>query len=167
MVAPVLIVAVGNESRGDDALGPLLLRKLGDEITQNHADQFELLEEFQLQIEHAMDMQERQLILFIDAGMDTPAPFHFYQTQANGEAELFSHALSPEALLHVYAQLYQQAAPPSFVLCIRGEHFELGAALTPQAGEHLALADAFGKKLLQMPEAASWNKHASPQPVSA
>ena len=74
MTAPVLVFAVGNESRGDDALGPQLLRALeawlrvGDET-----DQFELLEEFQLQIEHAMDMQNRQLVLFIDAGMDKRA----------------------------------------------------------------------------------------------
>ncbi len=70
MVAPTLIFAVGNESRGDDALGPLLLRQLESWLAaEDHAEQFELLEEFQLQVEHAMDMKDRKLVLFIDAGM--------------------------------------------------------------------------------------------------
>ena len=54
MEAPVLIFAVGNESRGDDALGPLLLRELDAWLTASKSsEQFELLEDFQLQIEHA------------------------------------------------------------------------------------------------------------------
>ncbi len=28
MVAPLLVIAIGNESRGDDALAPLLVRQL-------------------------------------------------------------------------------------------------------------------------------------------
>ena len=94
MVAPVLVFAVGNESRGDDALGVLLLSELGIWINSNSAsDQFELLEDFQLQIEHAMDMKDRQLVLFVDAGINMRAPFTFYRAQANEEPVLYSHAL--------------------------------------------------------------------------
>ncbi|NOT68477.1 MAG: hydrogenase maturation protease [Methylophilaceae bacterium] len=157
MVAPILIVAVGNESRGDDALGPLLLRKLNDELAnKDDADQFELLEEFQLQVEHAMDMHGRQLVLFIDAGMNTQDPFAFYRAQPSDSAVLYSHALAPEALLQVYMQLYQEVPPEVFVLCIRGEQFELGEELTPQAVERLALAFEFSKKLLQERVVTGW-----------
>jgi hydrogenase maturation protease len=158
MVAPVLIFGIGNESRGDDALGPLLLRKLDAELTNHErSDHFELLEEFQLQIEHAMDMQGRQLVLFIDAGINTPHPFEFYRAQTSDTAVLYSHALAPEALLKVYTQLYQVVPPDMFVFCIRGERFELGEELTPQAVERLALALEFGKKLLQAPEITAWD----------
>ena len=86
-VAPILVFAVGNESRGDDALGPLLLRELQAWLTETGlADDFELLEEFQLQVEHAMDMKDRRLVLFIDAGLDTPAPYSFYRAQENQRA---------------------------------------------------------------------------------
>lgn len=155
MIAPVLIVAIGNESRGDDALGPLLLRKLHHELI-NRLDQFELLEEFQLQIEHATDLQGRQLILFIDAGINTPAPFDFYRIQADENAQLFSHSLTPEALLKVYTQLYLQASPATFVLCIRGDRFELGDELSPHAMENLEMAFEFSRKILQIPEIVSW-----------
>lgn len=159
MVAPVLIFAVGNESRGDDALGPLLLRALNAEIvTSGNPDHFELLEEFQLQVEHAVDLQGRRLVLFIDAGMDTQDPFALYRLEP-GEAELlYSHALPPESLLKVYTQLYPDPPPAVFVLCIRGERFELGEEPTPQATERLALAAELCKALLREPEPEAWDR---------
>lgn len=158
MVAPVLIFAIGNESRGDDALGPLLLHELDAWLKANGlSDQFELLEDFQLQVEHAMDMQGRQLVLFIDAGMDTRAPFDFYRAQTSDTPVLYSHALAPEALLKVYAQFYQESPPDVFILCICGERFELGKGLSAQAVERLTLAFEFGQKLLHAPEVAAWD----------
>ena len=158
MVAPVLIFAIGNESRGDDALGPLLLRELDICLKANNlSDKFELLEDFQLQIEHAMDMKDRELVLFIDAGMNTLSPFSFYRAQPNDEPVLYSHALMPEALLKVYTQFYHEASPDAFILCIRGDLFELGEPLTPQAEANLASALRFAQRLLLEPEAASWD----------
>lgn len=164
MVAPVLLFAIGNESRGDDALGPLLLRELETWLAvTGYSGQIELQEDFQLQVEHALDMQGRQLVLFIDAGMATAAPYAFYRVQANASPVLYSHALAPEVLLNVYAQFYQEKPPAVFVLCIRGERFELGEELAPQAQAHLAAALAFGKTLLQKPQLAAWNAHCMPQ----
>lgn len=149
MVAPILIFAIGNASRGDDALGPLMLRELETWLKPaEHVDQFELLEDFQLQIEHTLDMKDRQRVLFIDAGMDTNAPFAFHRVQANDEPVLYSHAMTPEALLNVYTQCYKAPSPDIFVLCIRGESFELGDPLSPQAISNLAAALLFTKQCL-------------------
>lgn len=159
MTAPVLIFAIGNESRGDDALAPLLARNISNYMIYNSIlENIEILEDFQLQIEHAMDMKDRRLVLFIDAGMDTPAPYSFYRTQASNEPVLYSHALAPEALLKVYAQFYGETAPDAFVLCIRGEAFELGEALSPVATENLASALQFVKQHLAEPEAVAWDR---------
>ncbi len=154
MVAPFLIFAVGNESRGDDALGPLLLRQL--ELWLNESDnaaEFELLEEF-----HAMDMKGRQLVLFIDASINTHVPFAFYRAKASNSPVLYSHALAPEALLNVYELFYQENSPTVFILGICGESFELGEELTPQASKRLQSALDFSKKLLQHATAADWDK---------
>jgi hydrogenase maturation protease len=158
-VAPILVFAVGNESRGDDALGPLLLRELQAWLTETGlADDFELLEEFQLQVEHAMDMKDRRLVLFIDAGLDTPAPYSFCRAQENKERVLYSHALSPEALLKVYVQLYQQEPPEVFVLCIAGESFELGQSISALAMTGQTLAFAFAKRLALEADALVWHR---------
>ena len=160
MVAPVLIFAVGNESRGDDALAPLLLRRLDAWLQkEGRSADFELIEDFQLQVEHAMDMAGRRLVLFIDAGMDTPEPYAFYRAQLGNSATPYSHALPPEAVLAVYPQIYQKDPPPAFILCIRGEQFELGSALSPAADSRLDRAMDFMRQLLQKTEAAAWELH--------
>ena len=165
MVAPVLIFAIGNESRGDDALGPMLLRKLDAwlnsgawESELSPVEQFELIEDFQLQVEHVMDMQDRRLVLFIVDGMDTTAPYVFYRAQMSNEALLYSHALLPEALLKVYEQFYRQPSPDAFVLCIRGERFELGESPSPPAETHLAAALDFSGQLLLEAETTVWDR---------
>jgi hydrogenase maturation protease len=165
MVAPVLICAIGNESRGDDALGVLLLREL--EVWLNakgYSEQFELLEDFQLQIEHVIDMHDRRIVLFVDAGINGHVPFSFYRAQQNAEPVLNSHALAPEALLKVYAQFYDKAPPTVFILCIGGKRFELGEGLSPQAESHLAAAFEFGKTLLTKPTLVDWESKCSMPP---
>ncbi len=159
MTAPILIFAIGNESRGDDALAPLLARNISNYLINNSIlEEVEILEEFQLQIENAMDMKDRRLVLFIDAGMDTPAPFSFYRAKASDEPVLYSHALAPQALLKVYEQFYSEAAPDAFILCIRGEQFKLGEPPSPQAVTHLIPALKFARQRLIEPDASSWNK---------
>ena len=178
MAAPVLIFGIGNESRGDDALGPLLLRDLDAWLAaQGLAEQFELLEEFQLQIEHTMDMKDRRVVLFIDAGMDSPenmdtqaspkcsdpAAFTFYRAKKDQAPVLYSHALAPEALLKVYQQFYHEAPPDVFILCIRGEQFELGEPLSLQATANLAAALKFSRNLLLEPSIANWDRYCTSQ----
>lgn len=137
-VAPLLILAVGNPSRGDDALGPRLLERLADEPKVVAGD-IELLTDFQLQIEHALDLVGRQGVIFVDAQVGLQEPFRFSQLLPAPDPSPHSHALSPRAVLATYAQLYG-APPPAWLLAIRGEHFELGAGLS-QASDQ-ALADA-------------------------
>jgi len=135
---PILVIGIGNESRGDDALGPLLLRRLAEEDFPD----CEFLEVYQLQIEHALDLAGREKVLFIDAGMDTPAPYTLNRIDAGTSATPCTHALSPTELLGVGRQI-NGAMPESFTLCIRGEQFGLGLPLSETARQHLEIACAF------------------------
>lgn len=138
MSAAVVVFAVGNPSRGDDAIGPVLLERLAGWLDdEGLAGQFELVEDFQLQIEHALDLGGRRLALFIDAGANTPAPYTFRRiAPASGIAHT-THELPPEAVLQVYRQTEGAEPPPAFVLCVRGEQFELGEPLTAAAAAGL------------------------------
>ncbi|MDD2989420.1 MAG: hydrogenase maturation protease [Zoogloea sp.] len=149
----LVIFAVGNPSRGDDALGPLLMAELE---TQGWPD-VTLVADFQLQIEHALDLDGHDLALFIDAGTETPAPFAFYETAPATAPSISSHALSPAAVLQVHTRL-RQATPPAFVLCVRGEKFELGEALSKAAQGHLAAARQHLATCLAAPEASCWRQ---------
>lgn len=137
MTAPILVFGVGNESRGDDALGVLALRSL-QQVFADNVD-IEFIETYQLQIEQALDMVDREQVLFIDAGTNMSAPWQFYPGRVRDERTPFSHALSPDALLVTYRQI-QGDPPPAQVMRICGEDFELGHALSHAASENLQVA---------------------------
>jgi hydrogenase maturation protease len=136
MTAPILIFAIGNDSRGDDALAPLMLRKLEAE----GVGQAEFIEDYQLQVEHVTDLVGRSAVLFLDADMSCDAPFHFSRINAAHDNSYTSHAMSPAALLHVYRQVYGTDAPPGYLLRIRGYGFELGESLSDEAAANLEFA---------------------------
>ena len=157
MKAAVVILACGNPSRGDDALGPHLLDRLQDWLdAEGMADGFELIVDFQLQIEHALDLVGRSLALFIDAGHGTPAPFSFHETVASDASSHSTHALPPESVLAVFPRISDAAPPPAFVLCVRGEHFELGECLSEAAQAHADAAFEFLKSLFAHLSPDSW-----------
>jgi hydrogenase maturation protease len=133
---PVLVIAVGNPSRGDDALGPELAARLEAAALPG----VEVITEFQLQVENALDLVGRELVVFVDAGTGTPAPFDLHRAGPAAEFLHTSHAISPEAVLATYERIIGSGAPESWVLCVRGESFELGEALTPAAAGHLEAA---------------------------
>jgi hydrogenase maturation protease len=155
--APVVVLACGNPSRGDDALGPLLLERLHDWLlTTGLAGRHELIGDCQWQIEHALDLAGRELVLFIDAGAMTPAPFVFEPVQASGHVGPGSHALSPAALLSVLARISSDPPPAAFVLAVRGERFELGAAPGCRALAHAEAAFALLQELCGAASTAHW-----------
>lgn len=155
----LLIIAVGNPSRGDDALGPLFLERLA-ELRESAHDQnrIELLTDFQLQIEHAVDLQNRRLALFVDASLSCPSPFALTRLHPAQDSSYTSHALSPAVVLQVYAQIYPEPPPPAFQLAIRGECFELGEPLSAVAQTNLDLALAFTRQLLTMTAVTDWER---------
>lgn len=158
-VAPILVFAVGNESRGDDALGPLLLRELQAWVEQTgRTDQIELIEEFQLQVEHTLDMLDRELVLFIDAATNLPGPFRFSRAYPKPFDSHTSHAVAPEALLGIHQQVHGQTAPPAYILAVKGESFELGAELSTMATENMKCACNFVKdRVLTNPHKIAWH----------
>lgn len=148
----VVVFGYGNASRGDDAIGPLLLAHLAAQQRPG----VDCIEDFQLQIEHALDMVGADLVLFIDAGTGTPPPFSFTEVQAGGHFTAFTHALLPQSVLAVYRQVQGSEPPPAFVLCVRGERFGLGEAMSDEGLARLDAAQAFAEGLCRTPEAVAW-----------
>lgn len=150
--ASLVVFAWGNTARGDDGLGPLLLEKIEALDLPNVV----LVEDFQLQIEHALDLEGADLALFVDASVAAPAPFSFVETGPRPGLTHTSHAMAPEAVLDVAARVLGRVPPPAFVLGMRGEAFELGTSLGPGARAHLEAAFAFLKPLLEHRDVARW-----------
>jgi hydrogenase maturation protease len=137
MKAPLLVLGWGNPSRGDDALGPLLCDRL--ESAWHAGSTYEVLQDFQLQVEDAFDIEGRELVVFIDASASGAAPYSFRPVEPCEDRTAGSHALSPESVLYTTSKILG-STPPAFVLAVRGENFELGAPLSDGAGIHLEAA---------------------------
>lgn len=157
--AAVLIFAYGNLSRGDDALAPLLLEQLQQQQIQSCCGHpIKYLSDYQLQVEHVMDMQGCQRILLIDADVSLNKPFKFYPVLENKETHYTTHGMSPSTLLYTYRQVHQQSAPLTYMLAIRGISFELGQGLSEQASTHLKLASEFIYSILNKTDFSCWDE---------
>lgn len=156
-VPPTLIFSWGNPSRGDDAIGP----HITDVLAKMGISHVEILTDFQLQIEHVLDLDHRDRVLFIDASFTAPAPFEFYQLKAVRDDSYTSHAMSPQSLLAVYEQVRQGAAPVSFMLSVAAQNFKLGAAISTPAMRHLIAAIAFVENQLLTMDAPHWERLAA------
>lgn len=147
-----MVFAIGNASRGDDALGPLLAERLEAlDLPGLH-----LVSEFQLQVEHALEIAGAGLVLFIDAAQGQANELRFTEIRAQAGRAAFSHALAPAAVLAVFEQVEGVAAPPAFVLGVAGDRFELGAPLSARAAQAGEAAAALLRRLLAEPAAARW-----------
>ncbi len=148
----LVVFGWGNVSRGDDGVGPLLLAR----IEAAGWSDATVIEDFQLQLEHALDIGDHQLVLFVDAGVGTPAPFAFSEIASRAGMTHTSHALSPQSVLDVYRQISGKAPPPAFLLSVRGECFDLGAGLSRLAGERLEAAWALLQRLNERRSLDAW-----------
>jgi hydrogenase maturation protease len=144
MTPPTLVFGWGNPSRGDDALGPAFVER----VRALALPGVEVLEDFQLQPEHALDLVGRRRVLFVDASAAAPAPFGAGPIVAARDASFTTHAMSPQALLQVFQEVQGARPPPCVLLAIRGERFGLGEALSAAGARHLDAALQWARRWL-------------------
>ena len=135
-LAPVLLFGIGNPSRGDDAIGPRAIEKL-QSVTPSGV---ELLTDFQLQVEHALDLIGRREVVFIDAAASGSEPFRMEPVMPAEESSPLFHALSPAAVLSAYERVTAAPLPDAYTLGVRGYGFELGSELSEPAAVNLDAA---------------------------
>ena len=136
MPAPVVVIAVGNPGRGDDAIGPALAARLEREDLPG----VEVIVDYQLQVEHALDLEGRRLAVFIDAAVDCSGPVEVRPLAPCRDASPPTHALSPAAVLETCVRITGQPPPPACALAVRGVRFGLGDGLSDEARRNLEAA---------------------------
>jgi hydrogenase maturation protease len=146
-VAPLLVFGWGNRSRGDDALGPLLVERLRER--PHDPRRVEFLDDYQLMVEHALDLRGRARVLLVDASRQCAPPFEAAEIGPRADRSVGSHRLSPQALLHVLTGVLGCAPPPCTLLAIRGDAFELGAAPSAAALANLDAAQRWAQAWLR------------------
>lgn len=161
MTARVVLLGCGNPSRADDALGPDLLARATAWLTGRPDLDVRIVEDFQLQVEHALDVADADLVLFVDADAGASAPFCLRRTKPSRDSSYTTHELSPEAVLHVAREVTGREPPPAWVLGVRGEQFELGAPMSVAAHGHLEAAWDELLELLDDARPSAWDARAA------
>ncbi len=155
---PVLVFAYGNPSRGDDALATLLIERIQQQSCihmSGHPVKF--LCDYQMQIEHVVDMQGCQRVLLVDAACNQSQMLAFYPVQAQPQTLYTTHGMTASTLLHVYQQVFAESAPLTYMLAISGQAFELGQGLSELAQQSLTEAERFFYKISQANNFADWD----------
>ena len=156
-MSTVVVLGCGNPSRGDDALGPALMARV-EAWMRVHPDRpVTAVEDFQLQVEHTLDLQGRELALFVDATASGRDNVHLHRIQPAADFSFTTHSLSPPALLQAFATLDRGTPPPAFSLAARGHSFGLGHSLSPRAAGNLEEAWALLERMLETPTKEAWD----------
>jgi hydrogenase maturation protease len=138
----VLVIGIGNPSRGDDAVGPMLVERLQAAIDHvGVEDAVEVLCDQQLMVEHALDVEGRRAVVFLDAAVGPAGRVSCDPVVPAVGLPVLSHRCSPAQLLGLVTSTLQRPAPPAWTVSVGGHGFELGAPLHPTTAS--ALDDAW------------------------
>jgi hydrogenase maturation protease len=140
----VLVLGYGNPGRQDDGLGPAAVAEI-DRLGWPNLTAFD---NYQLNIEDALEVAAHDVVWFVDAAKTGTAPYAVHDVLPASTIDFTSHILRPEAVLAIARQCYG-GSPPAFLLAIRGYAFEFIEALTPGARENLRAALAMLTERIQ------------------
>lgn len=132
----LLVLGIGNASRGDDGLGWALLDRLAEQGRPGWHIEYR----FQLAVEDAELLTNYPAVLFIDAS-ETPLPdgYRLSRLEPDPEPGLYTHEQTPGAMLFLTNQLFDHQ-PEAWLLEVCGYDWELGAGLSEKAKENLEQA---------------------------
>ena len=131
----VLVIGYGNPGRQDDGLGPAAAARI-EALGWPGVTAYD---NYQLNIEDAVDVAQHDVVWFIDAARTGASPFAVRELAPVPTLDFTSHLVRPEAILAM-ARRYYDGAPRAFLLAIRGYAFEFLETLTPEATGNLGLA---------------------------
>lgn len=139
MPEPLLIIGIGNDSRGDDGLGWAFL----DAIARAGPPPGPLEYRFQLLVEDAELLTRFPRVLFADAcEIPLSGGFALEPCHPDPAAEIYTHQQTPGAILCLCRELYGHR-PEAWHLLIQGYEWAFDSGLSGQARVNLANAVGF------------------------
>jgi hydrogenase maturation protease len=144
----VLILCYGNPGRLDDGLGAAFAEKIRNLVPLGVTVEVDYL----LTVEHASDIAENSVVIFVDAALTGPEPFSFRRVEPLMIQSFSTHVIEPGSVLGLAAELFE-AEIPGYCLAIRGYEFDaFGERLSSKAEKNLTAALEFSLQLLETRE---------------
>lgn len=125
----ILLLALGNGSRGDDGVGVALGRALAARLPPGAAH---VEEAIQLLPEHAEAAARAEAVVFLDATVTgAPGDTHAHQLHLRAPREALLHALTPEEILGLARSAYGKA-PQGLLVTVAGKDFSFVERLSDE-----------------------------------
>jgi len=138
----ILLLSLGNGSRGDDGVGLALGRALSERLPPGS---HQVVEAVQLLPEHAEQAARAEAVVFLDAAVSgAPGEVHANQVTSRAPRAALLHALTPEEILGLARTTYGKA-PQGLLVTVGGKDFSFVERLSTEA--EAALPEAVEKSL--------------------
>lgn len=147
----ILIYGYGNPGRQDDGLGNAFVQRLEDWISKEKLQGFEFDSNYQLNIEDAANIADKDLVVFVDASEEDIADYKLTPVNDSAEVTFTTHAASPGYIVKLCRELYKQS-PPAWLLHIKGYEWEFKEGLSKPALENLEKSLLYFKHQLKCPQ---------------
>ncbi len=139
----ILIIGIGNNTRGDDGLGWAFIERI------RHECPFDIEYRYQLQVEDAELISHYERVIFVDATRENIIDgISFKLLRPEKNFSITTHRLDPSAILWICDDLYDHC-PEAFLLAIQGVRWDLGKPISERAKKNLEHSIVFFKKLIQ------------------
>jgi hydrogenase maturation protease len=149
----ILIYGYGNPGRQDDGLGIALTERLAEWASENQITGVEFDNNYQLNIEDAAEIAQKDLVIFADASDEDIESFCLSQVGVSSEVSFTTHAASPGYIVQLCKELFQKE-PLVFLLHIKGYEWAFQEGLSEPAGKNLDQAYEYMQSLLADPKNA-------------
>lgn len=146
----ILIYGYGNPGRRDDGLGNAFVEMFENWVHEQNLEGFEFDSNYQLNIEDAAELADKDLAIFADASVEDIENFILTPVDASTQVAFTTHAASPGYIVGLCKKLYNRI-PPTYLLHIKGYEWDFKEGLTEKAIQNLNGSFEMMKTKLQNP----------------
>ena len=146
----ILLYGYGNPGRQDDGLGNAFIDRIEAWVKENAIEGIELDSNYQLNIEDADAIADKDLAIFIDASVEEIDDFCISKVTESSKITYTTHAASPGYIVDLCKKIYQKN-PITYLIHIKGYEWEFHEGLSEKAVENLVKALDYIKPFLMDP----------------
>ncbi len=143
-----LIYGYGNPGRQDDGLGINFVNRLEKWSNDLGLKGFEFENNYQLNIEDAEAISDKDLVIFADASEEEIEDFCLSKVDGTAKLTFTTHAASPGYIVKLCKELFNKE-PLVLLLHIKGYEWEFTEGISERASNNLDKALDYMKKKLQ------------------
>lgn len=132
----ILFYGYGNPGRMDDGLGCRFVEIFSQWTKEQNISNIEFDCNYQLNIEDAHTISEKDLVIFADASQEEIEDFILTEVDESSDMSFTSHEASPGYIFHLCQKLFNKS-PKTYLLHIKGYEWSFQEGMTSIAVSNL------------------------------